>query len=65
MKDKKSDLIRKWADGQTVEAFVAGLCWASCTTAGCQAVDFWLKGDRRDQKRAIRWADNHKKHSRI
>lgn len=60
--DKKNDLIEMHWVGRTEEAMVAGLRIAACETPGCKAEDYWLDGDRRDEKRARRWAAKHRRH---
>lgn len=60
--NRKYDLVRALWEGRVHEASAAGLRSISCATPGCQAVDYYLEGDNRDQRRAARWAASHKKH---
>lgn len=59
---KKDDAVRALWAGRTSEAEAAGLRTVECTDPGCQAADYYLHGDTRDQRRATRWASNHKQH---
>lgn len=61
----KYDLIRAHHAGREATARAAGLRSVACTVPGCLAEDYWVDGDRRDEKRARKWITNHKKHSRI
>ena len=58
----KDQAIRALWDGNRAEAEAAGLRTAACATSGCQAEDYYLEGDTRDQRRATRWAANHTQH---
>ncbi|QQM45174.1 hypothetical protein [Streptomyces liliifuscus] len=59
---KKDDAIRALWAGRTAEAEAAGLRSVACAEVGCQATDYCLEGDISDQRRATRWASNHKQH---
>lgn len=59
---RKDDLVRALWAGRGHEARAAGLRSVSCTTPGCQATDYYLEGDNRDQRRATRWAADHNQH---
>lgn len=62
---EKNEAIKAHWAGRRAEAAAAGLRSVACTEPGCKAEDYWLAGDRRDEKRARNWVANHKKHARI